>query len=113
MVANVVADLKALEEELDEECARELAGAFLEDAANEMAAVDQCIASQNAGELKAHAHALKGCCRTIKAEDAEAVCTDLESAAIGADWGKITSLRPLLQKHYDELCAFIHGYLGN
>ncbi len=113
MVASVVADLKALAEELDEECARELAGAFLEDAANEMSAVDQCIASQNAGELKAHAHALKGCCRTIKAEDAEAVCTEFESAAIAADWGKISSLRPLLQMRYDELCAFIHGYLGS
>lgn len=113
MVASVVADLKALEEELDEECARELAGAFLEDAANELSAVDQCIASQDASELKAHAHALKGCCRTIKAEDAEAVCTEFESAAIAADWAKISSLRPLLQTRYEELCAFLHSYLGN
>lgn len=112
-MAKVVADLKALAEELDEECARELAGAFLEDSANEMSAVDSCIASQDAAELKAHAHALKGCCRTIKAEDAEAVCTDLEMAAINADWAKISSLRPELQKHYDELCEFIQNYLAS
>ena len=112
-MAQVVADIKALEEELDEECARELAGAFLEDAAGEMVAVDQSIAANNADELKAHAHALNGCCRTLKAPDAEAVCTDLEMAAIEGDWAKIAAIRPVLQKHYDEVCAYIHSYLGN
>lgn len=112
MVTMPVADLKSLAEELDEECARELAAAFLEDSATSVTGIDAAIASQNASELKAHAHGLKGCCRTIKAADAEQICTDLETAAVNQDWSQAANLRPLLSTAYEELCAYIHTYLG-
>lgn len=107
-----VADLKSLEEELDEECARELAGAFLEDSAASMSGIDAAIAGKDAGELKAHAHGLKGCCRTIKAADAEQICTNLESAAIAQDWARIETVRQQLTPAYEEVCDYIITYLG-
>ncbi len=107
-----VADLKALEEELDEECARELAGAFLEDAGAAMSGIQTALGEKNAADLKAHVHGLKGCCRTIKAAAAEQVCTDLEMAAAGGDWAKIESLCPQLSTVYEQVCTFIHSYLG-
>jgi len=107
-----VADLKALEEELDEECARELAGAFLEDAATAMSGIQNALSEKNAADLKAHAHGLKGCCRTIKAPAAEQVCTDLEMAAANEDWTKVESLCPQLTVVYEQVCNFIHSYLG-
>ncbi len=113
VVSNPVADIKSLEEELDEECARELAGAFLEDAATAVAGIDSAISAQNIADLKAHAHGLKGCCRTIKAPDAEQMCTDMESAAVNQDWNEIAALHPKLLGAYDELCSFIHSYLGS
>lgn len=112
MLSMPAADLKSLEEELDEECARELAAAFLEDSASAVSGIDEAIATQNPFDLKAHAHGLKGCCRTIKAADAEQLCTDLETAAINQDWLQIASIRPQLATKYDELCSFIHSYLG-
>lgn len=108
----ILADFKELEEELDAECARELAGAFLEDSANELAAIDAAIASQDASELKAHAHGLKGCCRTIKAPRAEQLATDLEMAAIDKNWPTVETIRPNLQAAYDELCDFVLEYLA-
>jgi HPt (histidine-containing phosphotransfer) domain-containing protein len=107
-----VADLKALEEELDEECARELAAAFLEDSATSMSGIAAAIGNHDSVELKSHAHGLKGCCRTIKAARAEQVCTELESAAIAQDWEKITPLLSQLNVAYVQVCHFINGYLG-
>jgi HPt (histidine-containing phosphotransfer) domain-containing protein len=111
-VSNPVADIKSLEEELDEECARELSAAFLEDSATSVSGIDAAIAAQDFNDLKAHAHGLKGCCRTIKAPLAEQLCTDLETAAVNHDWNQVASLRPQLAAAYEELCAFIHSYLG-
>ncbi len=111
-MSNPVADIKSLEEELDEECARELSAAFLEDSATAVSGIDAAIAAQDLSELKAHAHGLKGCCRTIKAPVAEQLCTDMETAAVNQDWAEIAALRPRLGAAYEELCAFINGYLG-
>lgn len=107
-----VADLKALEEELDEECARELAAAFLEDSSTAVAGIQESIKARNFAELKQHAHALKGCCRTIKALDAEQLCTDLETAAANQQWQQVGDLLPGLAQSYNELCSFINSYLG-
>ena len=106
-----VADLKALAEELDEDCARELAGAFLEDAAIAMAGIDEAIQSRNANDLKAQSHGLKGCCRTIKAALAEQVSSEMESAAIAQDWDKVSSIHPQLKAMYDQVCNYIQSYL--
>lgn len=107
-----VADLKTLEEELDAECARELAAAFLEDSATAVSGIQAAIAARDLEELKAHAHGLKGCCRTIKANDAEQLSTDLESAAISQDWAKVAAILPQLAGKYHELCAYIKSYIG-
>ncbi|MBX9687862.1 MAG: Hpt domain-containing protein [Candidatus Obscuribacterales bacterium] len=107
-----VADLKTLEEELDEECARELAAAFLEDAAAAVSGIQAAISARNFEELKVHAHALKGCCRTIKAADAEQLSTELESAAINQSWPEVGNMLPKMAAAYNALCAFINSYLG-
>ncbi len=108
-----VADLKSLEEELDEECARELAGAFLEDSGNAVSGIQEAIKARNFAELKQHAHALKGCCRTIKAITAEQICTELEMAAANQEWSQVGDLLPKIASSYNELCAYINSYLGN
>lgn len=107
------ADLQSLAEELDEECARELAAAFLEDSATAITGIDAAISTQNADELKAHAHGLKGCCRTIKAAAAEQVCTEFENAAINKDWAQVNLILPRLAAAYREVCIYIKTYLGN
>ncbi len=106
-----IADLDALAAELDEECARELAAAFLEDSGPAVAGIRSAIESEDAACLKMHAHALKGCCRTIKALDAEQVCSELEKMA-GADvWHDAATLQSRLMHTYEELCAFVLDYL--
>lgn len=112
-MSSPVADLKSLEEELDEECARELAAAFLEDSSTAVSGIQESIKARNFTDLKAHAHALKGCCRTIKAADAEQLCTDLETAAVSQQWPQVGELLPKLATSYNELCAYINSYLGN
>lgn len=107
-----VADLAALAEELDEECARELAAAFLEDSSGAVSGIQAAIVARNFADLKAHAHALKGCCRTIKALSAEQLCTDLETAAANQQWPAVGELLPKLASAYNEVCAYINGYLG-
>lgn len=106
------ADLKLLEEELDAECARELAAAFLEDAATAVAGIQNAIRDRKLEELKVHAHGLKGCCRTIKANEAEGLSTDLESAAIAQDWQRVAAVLPQLAAKYHELRAYIEGYIA-
>lgn len=108
-----VADLKSLEEELDEECARELAGAFLEDSNTYVQGIQEAIKSRNFADLKHNAHALKGCCRTIKAPTAEQLCTELEIAAANQAWPQVGDLLPKIASSYNELCAFINSYLGS
>ncbi len=106
------ADLQSLAEELDEECARELAAAFLEDSASSITGIDAALSSQNTEDLKAHAHGLKGCCRTIKASGAEQACADLETAAINQDWAQVAAVLPRLAAAYKEVCIYIKSYLG-
>lgn len=107
-----LADFKLLAEELDEDCARELAGCFLEDTAVELAGVDEAIGAKDAEKLKAHAHGLKGACRTIKAARSEQTASDLEMAAISNDWSAVASQRSQFQKDYDELCEYVKTYLA-
>ena len=111
-MTQAVADLKSLAEELDEECARELAAAFLEDSSTAVAGIQESIKARNFNELKAHAHALKGCCRTIKAAAAEQLSTDLETAAASGQWQQVADLLPKLASSYNELCAYINSYLA-
>ncbi len=111
MDAEPLADFKLLAEELDEDCARELAACFLDDGAVELAALDEAIAEKNPEGVKGHAHGLKGACRTIKAPKAEQTATDLETAAMNNDWSAVDTQRGAFQQDYDALCAYVRAYL--
>lgn len=111
MNAEPLADFKLLAEELDEECARELAACFLDDSAVELAGADEAIVQKDADKLKAHAHGLKGACRTIKAPRSEQTASELEAAAISNDWTAVESVRATFQQDYDALCNYVRVYL--
>lgn len=111
MTTEQLADFQTLAEELDEECARELAASFLEDSITELSGVDSGITAKDSDKVRMHAHGLKGCCRTIKAPRGEEVASDLEFAAIEKDWSKVESLRNRFQQEYEMLAEFVQEYL--
>ena len=62
----------------DDNFARELAESFLETAPRSLAGINEALESADAPRLVAEAHALKGICLTIGADELAASCQTLE-----------------------------------
>jgi HPt (histidine-containing phosphotransfer) domain-containing protein len=105
-------DFSELEEALDADGAHMLVEAFLEDTGELVARMVQAISERKAGDLKAAAHALKGCCASIMAKPTEAVSKTMQQFAIEGNLEAAERLMPTLSQSYAATAEEIKRYLG-
>ena len=82
----------------DEELLRELIAAFLRDAPQRMAAIEQAVGSHDGAALRQAAHSLKGSMQAIGARAPAQLAWQLETIAANAQWANVdTALASLTQ----------------
>jgi HPt (histidine-containing phosphotransfer) domain-containing protein len=104
-------DYSTLEEELDADCAAELARSFMEDGTDVMTRLIAAVESKDQEGVRSNAHKLRGACRSINAAKVESQTSQLEDAAVAGDWDRIHSTYSNVRPLYDALCAEITAYL--
>ncbi|HEY9791955.1 MAG TPA: Hpt domain-containing protein [Candidatus Obscuribacterales bacterium] len=105
-------DYASLEEDLDAECAAELAKSFLEDATQVVERLAQAVSSKDKEAVRANAHKLRGACRSINALPVERESSALEDAAVSGDWTRIESCFSSVRPLYETLVKEIQNYLN-
>lgn len=104
--------LDELAEEFDEETAKELAVACLEDGDNAIIKINSALSQGNLEDIRVGAHMLKGCSRVIKADPLEKCSSDLELAAKTANNSEITELVKDLNLVYQRTKQCIEKYVS-
>ena len=105
-----LANLSELIEDFDEETARELALAFLEDTANALEKLDVALSAQDAEAVRSCAHMVKGCSRVINAHPLEKRASALEDCARSNNWEGIQSEVEGFKAVYDSTRNLIVDY---
>jgi HPt (histidine-containing phosphotransfer) domain-containing protein len=105
-------DYASLEEDLDAECAAELAKAFLDDASQVVDRLAQAVSGKDQEAVRSNAHKLRGACRSINAVPVERETSVLEDAAVQGDWTRIQSCYLSVRPLYDALVKEIQNYLN-
>ncbi|MDH3219701.1 MAG: EAL domain-containing protein [Gammaproteobacteria bacterium] len=91
---------------------RQLLSAYLAALNGEVDNIQQAFAWKNNEQVAEYAHKLKSSSRSLGAMTMATICQRLESAANDADWERIESLMPSLQRESSEVAEFIENYLG-
>ena len=110
--AGTVVNLRALEETLELDGAREIATGFLEDVASVPSRLRGSIESRNAEALRQVSHMLKGCCRIIMAPATAEVAAKMEAIAGDKRWEDAESLLPELLASFDTTVKCLQDYLA-
>jgi HPt (histidine-containing phosphotransfer) domain-containing protein len=105
-------DYATLEEELDADCAAELARSFMEDGTDVIGRLSSAVETKDQEGVRSNAHKLRGACRSINAAKVEAETSALEDAAVAGDWDRINGCYSTVRPLYDALCAEITAYLN-
>lgn len=105
-----LADLSELIEDFDEETARELALAFLEDTENALERLEAALGAGDAEAVRSSAHMIKGCSRVINAHPLEERASALEDCARSNNWEGIQSEVAGFKSVYDRTRSLIVEY---
>jgi HPt (histidine-containing phosphotransfer) domain-containing protein len=84
----------------------ELVGLFLDDAARQLALIDDAVLTRNAGAVKQAAHSLKGSSGSLGAHRVATWCQDLELFEPSEGWQNIPELINGLKAASAEACAY-------
>ena len=97
----------------DLELLQEIAGLFLEDEQNMVAAIEQAVAASDAKGLERSAHTLKGCVSNFGAQNCFEAALHLERLGRASDFSGVTAglttLRAALDELRPELAALAAG----
>lgn len=107
-----VVNLRALEETLEIDGAKEIATGFLEDVVTVPARLRGSIESKNAEALRQVSHMLKGCCRIIMAPDTADLAAKMEAIAGDKRWDDAEKLLPDLLASFDITVNCLQEYLA-
>lgn len=95
----------------DEELARELLGAFLEDSEKRKNSLGEALDGNDAETASKLAHSLKGMCGVVRAEDLSNLAFSMETSAKNGELDKAkeqyAQFLDLLETGYTEMNAFL------
>jgi hypothetical protein len=106
-----VVDLRALEETLEVEGAKEIAAGFLEDVATVPDRLKNSVQDKNAESLRHASHMLKGCCRIIMAAPTADLAGKMEVIATEKRWSDAEQLLPQLLDSFGMTVDYLQAYL--
>jgi hypothetical protein len=106
-----VVDLRALEETLEVEGAKEIAAGFLEDVATVPDRLKNSVQDKNAESLRHASHMLKGCCRIIMAASTAELAGKMELIATEKRWTDAEQLLPELLDSFGTTVDYLQAYL--
>jgi len=87
----------------DEDLAVQIAEAFLDDLPERLAALERCLADQDAPGVTMQAHTIKGAAANVGAERLRAVAGDLEAMAGAGDLEAVSAGLPGLREQFDRI----------
>lgn len=96
----------------DEELARELLEAFLQDSPERTSELEAAIAADNAPAASKLAHSLKGMCGVVRSERLLKLALEMEHLAKKGDMEKVGERFALFTKAHREAVALMRGYMG-
>ena len=95
----------------DEELAKELLAAFMEDSPQRSASLGQALESGDAGEASRLAHSLKGMCGVVRTDDLVSLALSMEHSAKNGDLDKTREFyarfTDILDQTHTEIRAFL------
>lgn len=97
----------------DEELARELLGAFMEDSPVRSASLNDALVADDAGNAARLAHSLKGMCGVVRAEDLVNLALSMENSAktgnLDMTKKQYGQFKDMLAAAHQEMNSFINA----
>lgn len=97
----------------DEELARELLAAFMEDSPKRSASLGEALDAGDANEASRLAHSLKGMCGVVRSDDLVTLALNMEHAAKNGDLEKTRKQHTKFVETLKLVHAEINTYLDN
>jgi HPt (histidine-containing phosphotransfer) domain-containing protein len=95
--------LNELKEELGPEILAELIDDFVNDTTKRLDLIRETITRADSSALKAAAHALKGSCGNLGAEQMQKLCERLEQIGLSGDVGGANSILAQLENEFGQI----------